>query len=355
MLLELRSQVTLFIAFLWGVSAFAQLGVSSRTMKNVVLIQESVTPIDFQGGAPRWYNGNLYCVDFTNQAIVMLDTKTATIKQQFGRKGAGPGEFQAITGYTVDKSGISVIDGGKLMITEFDHQGNIRKLYKYPKQMISAVPLAPTFHYLVKPLQPLEENKELFEVVNIDKQTRQSVYAVSRIAPKQVDAVQASLQSVYFEGTLIKNGAGKVFRVPWLCSEFFAFDETSGRVLYGRQTIDRTGVPTESPVYASQQQGDTKNVAFSLSNIRKVNLSATANAQYLFVLSNAASPTIKDIKPGWTDERVVDAYNVSNGDYAFSFVVPKYNGKRAREIAVTDNTLCVSFEDEIVRYSFRVP
>jgi hypothetical protein len=241
------------------------------------------------------------------------------------------------------------------MITEFDHQGNIRKLYKHPKQMISAVRLASAFHYLVKPLQPLEENKELFEVVNIDQQTRQSVYAASRIASKQVDAVQASLQSVYFEGTLIKNGAGHVFRVPWLCSEFFAFDETSGRVLYGRQTIDRTGIPTESTVYASQQEGDTKNVAFSLANIRKVNLSATANARYLFVLSNAASPTIKDFQPRWTDERVVDAYNVSNGDYVFSFVLPKYNGKRAKAIAVTDNTLCVSFEDEIVRYGLRVP
>jgi hypothetical protein len=344
----------LFIFSVMFVQLSAQAVVVHRTIKNVDLTRKSVTPIDFNAGAPTWYDSNIYCVNFNTQSIVVLDAQTAMVKRQIGGKGPGPGEFQSITGFTVDKRGVSVVDGGKISITEFDHQGRMIRLYKHSKQMMTAIRLSAPFQYLIKPVQPLEDYKEQFQIVNIDQQTSQSIYATSKIVLPQSDPIQASLQTIYFEGPMLKNANGYVFRVPWLCGEFIAFDEQSGRVLYGRQTVDKTTVHRD-PSTATSREGQSKTVSFSLGNMRRVNLSAAANAQYLFVLSNAASPSIKDFKPNWTDERVVDVYNVKNGDYVFSFLLPKHNGRRAKEFTLTEDVFCVLYDDEIVRYAAHFP
>lgn len=334
---------------------YSQVGIGSRVMKKIEMVKKSVTPIAFHGGAPIWYNDEIYCVNFNNQSIDVIDPDKYTIKRQIGRQGPGPGEFQIISSYTVDKYGVSVVDGGRLTITEFDHQGKIRTFYKHPQQMLNALRMAASSQYLIKPILPLDGNKERFDVVNIDTKSSQSIYAVSQLFSRHPDMMMASLQTIYLEGPMTKNNAGHIFRVPWLCSEFIAFDDKSGRVLYGRQTIDKTTIQTARPPSSKQREDSKTTTTMSLGKMRRINLSAAANSRYLFVLSNAPSPLIKDISTNWTDERVVDAYNVKNGDYAFSFIMPKHNGRRAKELSMTEDTFCVFYEDEIVRYQVRLP
>jgi len=346
--------VILIVSRITCVNLSAQSGVLNRVMKKVTLVEKSTIPIDFSAGLPIWYGGDVYCVNFNSQSIVVLDAQKYEVKRQIGRAGNGPGEFKVITGYSVDKSGISVIDGGRLTITEFDLQGKMTRLYKHPKQMMNAIRLSEPYTYIIKPIKPLEESKEEFQIVNIDKQTIQSVYAVTALFAKNSDAIHESLQTIFFEGQMVRSVSGYVFRVPWLCGEFLAFDEKTGRVLYGRETIDKTTIKGDPPS-STGREGDNKTYTYSLGSMRRVNLGAAANSQYLFVLSNAASPSVKDFKQNWTDERIVDAYKIKNGDYAFSFVMPKHNGRRATEFSMTEDTFCVLYEDEIVRYAFQLP
>jgi hypothetical protein len=56
-----------------------------------------------------------------------------------------------------------------------------------------------------------------------------------------------------------------------------------------------------------------------------------------------------------TDERFIDAYKVQNGDYVFSFSIPKHNDKRAKALTMTEEFIWVLYDNEIVQYSYHLP
>jgi hypothetical protein len=159
--------------------------------------------------------------------------------------------------------------------------------------------------------------------------------------------VQPKIHSVYFNGVMVKNQAGSIFRVSNYCGEFIAFDEKTGQILYGRKTID--------PTAKDKTKNSNTKIPTNLKTMREINLSATANSQYLFVLSNTASPDIKDFEHNFTDERVIDVYQINNGDYAFSFVAPKYDGKRAKGLTIVKESIWLLYDNDIVQYNYQIP
>jgi len=327
-----------------------QTSAQERTMRTVNFVKKSVTPIAMKCNVFEWHNNHLYCIDYERQVIAMVEIGSGHVQQEFGRKGTGtsPGEFKGLFHSIADSSGIVGVDIAKGTLTEFDYQGKVTREYKHPTQIMYAARLSATSQYVVKPLEPFENNKEQFQIVNVSTQTRQPVFATAQVPPPDVASLFASFirsqtQSVYFNGPMVNNNAGVIVRVSTYCNEFVAFDAHSGRVLYGRQTIDPSG------------KWSAPKISTDLSTMRRINLAATANAQYLFVLSNAPSSPLKDAETNLTDERVVDAYNIRNGDYTMSFVLPNHNGKRARGLQMTKEDLWVLYDHEIVQYQYQLP
>ena len=298
----------------------------------------------------EWYNDHLYCIDHERQVIAMIEIGSGRVQQEFGRKGTGEGsgEFKGLFHSIADSNGIVGLDVAKESLTEFDYQGKVIREYKHPTQIMSAARLSAPSQYLVKPLEPFENNKEQFQIVDVATQTRQPLFATAQVSPPDVASLFASfirsqVQSVYFNGPMVNNNAGVIVRVSMYCNEFVAFDAHSGRVLYGRQTIDPSG------------KWSVPNISTDFSTMRKINLAATANAQYLFVLSNAPLSPSKDAETNLADERVVDAYNIRNGDYTMSFVLPKHHGERAKGLQITNEDLWVLYDHAIVQYQYQIP
>jgi outer membrane protein assembly factor BamB len=338
--------------FLTSTVTLSQTGVQNRKFINPNLSERATTTIDFDMTMPKFHNGNLYCVNINQQNITVLGND-GTIKQKIGQRGAGPGEFQSIVGFSVEQSGISVIDGAASIITEFNHKGEVLKMYRHNDLITRAIRLGSTPLYLIKPGNVMQNNQEAFQLVDIDKQTKQSFAATTQLV-SQKNSSALALQSILLDGAFIKNGDGKIFRVSQRSGEFLAFDEKAGRVLYGRRTVDATIFDKNLP-QSSSSANDVKTININLQGARVVNLSAAANSAYLFILSNAQSPSIKDKAPNITDDRVIDVYNVHNGDYVFSFMMPKFSGKRVVDIAVNADTLYAVYGNDIVQYKFQVP
>jgi hypothetical protein len=326
----------------------------NRTMQNITLHKKTSTSISFATRSFQWYDGLLYCVNYEKQSVEAIFPQTGATKQEFGRKGTKEGEFQGISFIYVSNDRLICIDIEANTITEFDHSGNVKKIYKQPEktgQLLSAIPLRSPSLYLTKRLEAFEKNKEVFHVVNISNKTTDSIYASPQEIPPDVEGIFASfiqpkIHSLYFWGPMVSNNNGFIFRVSSYCGEFIAFDDKSGRILYGRKTIDS---------YASKETKKSAKIPATFQNMREINLSAAANTRYLFVLSNAPSSSIKDIEPNFTDERIVDVYNVANGDYAFSFILPQHNNKRALRLAMNEQALWVLYDREIVQYDYHIP
>jgi hypothetical protein len=259
-------------------------------------------------------------MDFRRQSIIVVD-KQGNELQQFGKKGSGgPGDFRQLLMYSVDKDGVSAIDVGTNTVTEFSTSGMVKRTYKYNKGISRAVRVASNL-YLVKSRDVGTDKYEHFEIVDIAKQT-----SIAVGSPRNTAVEDAQVRDLLVDGNIFTNNNGMVFRIAFRAGEFTAFS-TNGKFLYRKVTIDET-LPSP-PI--KQANGANVRVSYGAAH-RTINMSGSADKSYLFVLSNAPSPSIKDKMPNILSERVVDVYEVLSGKYLYSFMIPNQRDGKGNEL-----------------------
>jgi len=71
-----------------------------------------------------------YVTDTNKHQVVVLDKRTGKEIARIGKEGDGPGEFNLISGITLDQEGnIYVTDGVNARITEFDNSGKLKRTF----------------------------------------------------------------------------------------------------------------------------------------------------------------------------------------------------------------------------------
>jgi hypothetical protein len=295
----------------------------------------------------QFFNGWLYGIDYQNQSIIKIDTLKATL-QNIGRHGSMSGEFRQLLSFSLNEEGISAFDIGSNTVTEFTLQGTYLRQFKYKKGISRAIRATKNV-YLLKINDPGSATKEKFEVWNVATNKTKEIFAY-RTSTNTDDA-----RDLITDGDFIFNGHDRVIRVSSRAGEFLVFNK-EGDPKYIARTID--GTVAQPPLKHTYSDG-SRSMGFSKS-ARIVNLSASSDKQYLYILSNAASPFIKDKSDGVTDDRVIDIYSLKDGKYVSSVMLPKYKdslGKelRATSIAIADSKLFVVHGGNcIVHYSLKM-
>jgi hypothetical protein len=286
------------------------LSVQKRLMKDSMLTIVQTKELDVDLYMPITAFGNqIYSYSDRAGYIVVLDS-SLTKKHVFGKYGQGPGEMEYINDIAVNEQGIHLADrSGKLV--HMNHAYQILSERKIDQTPFRSIQIADNTWFLKTSSLGTNTQEEFAVYTTTGNRTV--------LFQRQFPHDDADIRDAQLDGDFFRNNAGRFFRVSQFCGQFFSFDST-GTLLYNAMTIDAADVPK-----FEKRPGAQGNVIYMEQGARMINPTATADAEYLYILSNAPSPTIKDRKIGRLEQLVVDVYKVSNGTYICSFMAPNYN------------------------------
>ncbi|MBM4167800.1 MAG: hypothetical protein FJ215_01380 [Ignavibacteria bacterium] len=270
------------------------------------------------------YDQRFFVLNRSDQQIVELDTM-GNVVARWGKRGGAPAEFQHIIGWDVDRQGVYVLDVRRLAITELTFEGSVVAYYPVRSSFVRGHRLAAK-HYVLKAMSKDSPRRQAFLLIDISTDSTTVMKSPFPEVPNDIA----------FDGVFVKNNVGRNFYVSHWASFFFSFDAT-GKQLYTAETIDRTPPPT-----ILEQSG-----AMGMDpKATLVNISMSANERHLYILSRARSRAQED-------KGAVDLYDVRNGKYEYSFLIPGFKGEYPRIIAVGENQFLAFQGEAIVHYRFQ--
>ncbi|WP_288879749.1 hypothetical protein [Pedobacter panaciterrae] len=156
------------------------------------------------------------------------------------------------------------------------------------------------------------------------------------------------------DGILQADQAGKkLFYVYFYKGEFLALD-TNLSVRYSAKTIDTITGTAANIVTLNQDFRDKKEAIVTQANPPKVlNRSYTLYQNRIYILSTLKSDN--ETSSAFRKNQVIDVYREENGKYIYSFYIPKYKGKKLREIRISGNAIFALFDDVLVKYQQVIP
>jgi hypothetical protein len=328
-------------------NSYSSLGTSNRTMIDAKVKCIANFEFLFSGAIPKVYKGFVYLINYNQQSIDKLDMQ-GKVLQSFGRLGKGPGEFQHIDNFDINDQSIAIIDNNLGIISEFNHNGSPQKFYRHSKKIGHGIRTGYRTYLLKVDGSFGTTNEEEFQLINIDSNSQKKII-VKRLYNQNSNEFTRDFIS---DGLFISNAKGQISRISSRVGAFIGFD-SQGKVLYNKPTIDETPPPTLP--FQSHNSNGGKDIFISFDGIRIINLAFAADERYLYVLSNAASPNIKDKALNITDQRIIDVYNINTGNYTFSFQMPKFQDKRVTDIFVSNGELYACHGQYLCKYTFKIP
>ena len=146
---------------------------------------------------------------------------------------------------------------------------------------------------------------------------------------------ESNYPEIISEGIFTYNTNGDTFYVPGRMGKYLVFD-SFGKFKSIGKTLDATDAPT---VY-SKKIGNTNATMFVREPDYFVNYSATADNNYLYILSLHGNKNDHNY-------RTIDAYDFKSNRYSHSLAIPYFNEQRPVEIAsISGNVIVVLYENQ---------
>lgn len=252
-------------------------------------------------------NGSIYILDVALRCVKQF-SRTGDSLKTFGLgKGDGPGEFRSPFDFDIASNGdIYVSDNTKRTITIFDSLTQLRKIVK-PKDggNPSRVLITENKKLVVKTLSP----GDFFRVYNLNGYKKVSFgnflkYQQLHLLPIDI-TICDNRNKIY--GAFIKAGYIFSFNDD---GEMMFFKETMDNFAFPRLTFKKEG--KSSSVYLDKK-APVVNWDISVDSYAKRNI--------IFILVGFASKEADE--SGLDDKVIIDAYSSDEGNYLFSFKVPR--------------------------------
>ena len=161
---------------------------------------------------------------------------------------------------------------------------------------------------------------------------------LTQLLKKQVDGV------FDVDGNLLYNRElDQVVYVYYYRNQFLVADPDLN-LLYEGKTIDTFSQVQINPVHVSS--GKTQMLA---APPKMVNGNSTAKGNFLLVNSNIMAKNDDEFL--FRRSSVIDVYEMKSGQYRFSFYLPGFNRRSARDFRIVGNKLMVLYEQHIITYS----
>lgn len=128
----------------------------------------------------------------------------------------------------------------------------------------------------------------------------------------------------------------------------FIVADTNLNLLYRGQTIDTFSVARIQVA----KIGNDENSMLSAPPAH-INAKSSVSEKYLFIHSNLMANNEDTNR--FTNSSVIDVYDLSDGQYCYSFYISNYQGKRLVDFRVFGSYLAAIFDHYLILYSFSLP
>jgi hypothetical protein len=286
----------LFIFVIFNSSKFLVKG--DRKWKDVKIFKEMEYGLIFPALVRVSYDGKyVYVLDYGDLKIKKFSSDGRFLSEYGKGKGEGPGEFKNPTDFVIDKNyNVWVCDPSNGLVTIFRDNGDILKTIR-----LKSVPLRLEIvdeKWLA--IRPVTTGENLIEVYDLDGNFKFGF-------GKELTNVQ---RDVLFGGWMDSEGEFLYFGFERL-SYILSFDLKGGKISYVKRTVDEFPDPMIETfsVNGHTVRGLPKDAPFSVMSLNVKN-------GLIFVKSGANWRKREDLT-------IIDVYSASNGEYRYSFKIPK--------------------------------
>lgn len=137
----------------------------------------------------------------------------------------------------------------------------------------------------------------------------------------------------------------RILYVPYYNNEFFCMD-TLLNVLYKQPTIYTPTTPSIKVLLETSRYSKT---ITNGSPLYEVNLKSKVVNNRLYIHSGIRADN--ESSREFSNNAVLDVYQISDGHYLGSYYIPKYNKERLKDFEVTGDKIVVLYKNYIVTYS----
>lgn len=312
-------------------------GDGNRIVLNNKLVEYSVFTHDSGYMIRMWAdNNNIYVSNAPDFKVFAYDFK-GKIKETFGKKGRGPGEFGSIWFFQKE------IDNKSYWIHDYP-KSEIRNQLLKNDTVISSNKISSrgNIQYInngkfVIPRVDEKTNELLFSIFNTKNKVYEKDFNVSKLAK----IPQGSLGSDYtLHGTFAKNSKNEIIYSCMFAGIFFKLDSLSS-TLKVYSDIRNLPVP----------KSKISNGEIHLTPKQTTSISVTADEKTIYFLTTQ-EPKKSSMKCKYF---YIDMYNITDGSYRNSIKIEKYMGEQIPiSIAKIKNYLIIGYSDfAIVTYKFK--
>ena len=160
----------------------------------------------------------------------------------------------------------------------------------------------------------------------------------SHLLEKQIDGYFCTDGLLYFDSV-----NSLIFYIFFYRGQYLCLD-TNLNLLYSNKTIDTIST-AKMEVVESRKRGI---VVTQKTPPRLINRNLTTYKERLFILSALKSDN--ESRSDFRNNQIVDVYDIKNGKYLYSSYIPKYKGKKIREIRIANGSLLVIYDEFLIKY-----
>lgn len=264
----------------------------------------------FSDGTEIWAIDNMGDVN-------RINVEDQTVESGIVKSGGAPFENNQLSSIRREGENLHLVDMGNNSIRIQNGVKNLLERQKLRDPIYNGVSLMGGKFLTITDLGP----KSAFQLVDI---TSKPIWNKELI--KFFDLPKTDFPEIVTEGVFTYNHSNQTFYVPGRFGKFVSF-KSNGEINYIAETIDRTAPPK---AYTKPIIKGSDAVMFVREPDFYVNYSCTADHEYLYILSLH--------KINRSDNfRTIDAYDINNGEYAYSVAVPNLGEQLPIEIAVLAN------------------
>ena len=261
----------------------------------------------------KYFNGKLYLFNYIKKEIIQFDTLGKPLNRY--KENIDPNIDSHIIGWDVDENGIYLADSRRYLLTHLGFDNTVLTQFD-PEQVIHR-------GFSLKGNQFIIVTPNLKDSSNLKKLTMMLVDLEGK-TKRKLDYPFPDIEDsrMKMSGFFIKNDVDRIFYVCFMTGLFVSIND-QGEFQYLAKTIDKSPYPNILDNGISRSFDPLSPI---------VNISADADAEYLYILSLAISESDRH-----SDSPVMDVYRIDDGSYVKSYLVPPYEGKGASRVAVGPN------------------
>jgi len=272
------------------------------------------------------FNRHLYILAVPNNEIRIFNTQGEVVNVT-GGKGDSVGQYQHVISYYPAKDTLAIADTKNQTITYLNLKNNSATRIASPEKLMRVLFLN-NRNVITETIDTWKSDAHFNTFKLIDFSNNGSSKSLTLIP-------RTDYNGMIYDGFFASNRNG-AFYINYFYNNITRIN-SNGEIVYKNKTIDNAALPV---VKVSDRGWATYE-----GDVKIVNFSAAADDRYLYVLSNVQQKIAADQIGYYTD-----LYNVSDGTYYGSIVLPEVQGLNPGRICVLDDRIYVLYKSHLVCY-----